>query len=449
MRIPLPILIIACAILSTASLSRAEAAPDQPRGAERVIHHSKAEVEKTIQALHTTLTGRLPILEGFATESDQQWDHFTRGYYECAVQLTANGQNDTSVRVTAKITAWFTDLNAAQSGYRELLSNGRVEADLLDRIEESLATQGTGSAVPQPSPLMASSAEASVRSSAALPPARLRPEIGRSPVVDAPGIVRGERSSISPNHAGSPVVGVTSSSNHSEDFDALRRRREEAEKKLSELTSVVQNLDEILRNQTHPADIAVVRKSGTHVMSKPNASGPVLFAAESEDEFQVLENGPDWVHVQISGASRGWIRRSDLNLPEGLNSHMNRASAAVPTDEPPFRVIREETNVFKGNWEQLSGKMVKIVWTGPSSAQVKPPSPVAKKNFAKSLLGKAYQEMSDREQTVAGVVIVFDAADGGQIASTLENLKQWQSGGISEAAFWRLCSVDPPELFAP
>jgi hypothetical protein len=45
------------------------------------------------------------------------------------------------------------------------------------------------------------------------------------------------------------------------------------------------------------------------------------------------------------------------------------------------------------------------------------------------------------------VVIVFDSADGGQIAATLENLKQWQAGSLSEASFWRLCSVDPPELF--
>ncbi len=46
----------------------------------------------------------------------------------------------------------------------------------------------------------------------------------------------------------------------------------------------------------------------------------------------------------------------------------------------------------------------------------------------------------------SGVVIVFDSADGGQIAATLENLKQWQTGNLPEASFWRLCSVDPPEL---
>jgi hypothetical protein len=47
---------------------------------------------------------------------------------------------------------------------------------------------------------------------------------------------------------------------------------------------------------------------------------------------------------------------------------------------------------------------------------------------------------------VAGIVIVFDSADGGQMAATLENVKQWQAGTLPEAAFWKQCSLDPPEL---
>jgi hypothetical protein len=181
-------------------------------------------------------------------------------------------------------------------------------------------------------------------------------------------------------------------------------------------------------------------------MSKPSANGPVLFSADSEDEFQVLDNGPDWIHVQISGASRGWIRRSDLNLPDGLIVNANRADVA-PAPESPFQVVREETNIYKGHWEPLTGKTVKIIWTGPASAQGKAASALAKRNFAKSLLVTAYREISSHDPAVGGVVIVFDSADGGQIAATLENLKQWQSGSLAEASFWKLCSVDPPEMF--
>jgi Bacterial SH3 domain len=449
MRNRLPIVLFACAALLIASLSRTNAAGDQSHAEERVIHHPKAEVEKAVQELRATLNGRLPILDGFATETDQPWDRFTRGYYECAVQVTANGQDEARVRVTAKVTAWYTDSNPAQSGYRVLLSNGRVETDLLDRIEEALATKGSVSASPESSQTTTSRPETSTHSTVTLPPARLRREATNLPVADTSGVVRGERSAVSRNLTGSSAAAITASPSSSEDVDSLRRRREEAEKKLTELNSVVQSLSEILHNQTHPTDIAVVRKSGAHVMSKPSANSPVLFSAASEDEFQVLDSGPDWVHVQISGVSRGWIRRSDLNLPEGPNANTNKADAAAPVAEPPFRVVREETNTFKGNWEQLNGKTVKIIWTGPASAQVKPASALAKRNFAKSLLISAYQEISSHDQAVAGVVIVFDSADGGQIASTFENLKQWRAGSLSEASFWRTCSVDPPELFSP
>jgi len=588
-----PILLFACAALSIAPLSFAGAAADQSRGEERVFHHSKAEVEKAIQDLHATLKGRLPILDGFAESVDEQSDRFTRGYYECAIQVVPNGQDETTVHVTAKITAWYADPNPSKSGYRVLLSNGHVEMDLLDRIDEALAIKGivTGappspgslalrlegssedhptadsrpqvtrirawnadthtrividvgaqvkyqaarlsdpdriyldientkidpellfkgvkvesegllkrvrvgqnqpgvarvvlevdhakdysvSLLPNPYRLVvdvyrnsAAAAEATranapspgptkdfppanplkpVALSASEAPARTPEKTPSNPptAIGNSSLARAGLSASSSGFIGSPAAAVRATSSSSEDIESLRHRREQAERELDELNGVVANLEEILRNQTHPTDIAVVRKSGTRVMSKPSANGAVLFSADGEDEFQVLESEPDWVHVQISGASRGWIRRSDLNLPEGLNA--NQAGVAAPAAEQTFQVIREETNTFKGTWEPLTGKSVKIIWTGPASAQGMPASALAKRNFAKSIFIKAYQEISSKDQTAAGVVIVFDSADGGQIAASLENLKQWQTGNLTEASFWRLCSIDPPELF--
>ena len=567
---PLSIL-LACAVFSIIPLPPSQAAADQARGMERVFHHQKAELEKAIQDLHATLKGRLPILGGFAESIDEQSDRLTRGYFECAVQVVANGPDETRVHVTAKITAWYTDPNPAQSGYRVLLSNGHVESDLLDRIDEALATKAPVTAAPESPGSLASRPVASGENH---PTAGSRPEVTRirtwngdphsrieidvgaqvkyqatrisgpdriyfdientkidpellrtgvevesggllkrvrvgqnqqgiarvvlevdhakdysvsllpdpyrlvvdlyassaaaeeaaranapasgpmatrlaSPAtrIDKSTLARAGLSASSSGLAGSPAAAVIAAPSTSEDIESLRRRREQAEKELSDLSGVVQNLEEILRNQTHPTDIAVVRKSGTRVVSTASANSPVLFSADNEDEFQVLDTQPDWVHVLISGVSRGWIRRSDLNLPEGLNANSNKADVAAPAAEPPFRVVREETNPFKGNWEPLKGKTVRIIWTAPASSEGKPAPALAKRNFAKSLLVTAYQEISSHDQAVAGVVIVFDSADGGQIAATLENLKQWQAGSLSEASFWRLCSVDPPELF--
>jgi len=231
-----------------------------------------------------------------------------------------------------------------------------------------------------------------------------------------------------------------------EDIEGLKRRREESEVRVKELTSQIQNLEEILRNQAHPADIAVVRKSGTRVASKPSADAPVLFSAEAEDEFPVLDASGAWVHVQISGVSRGWIRRADLNLPEGMGGSPNKDAASAPATNSPFRLVREETGTFKGGWQPLKGQSVKIIWAEPDPALTKAPGAKARQDFSKALFIKTYQEISSQNQGIGGVVIIFGAADGGQIAATFENLKQWQTGALTETAFWQLCLVDPAEL---
>jgi hypothetical protein len=50
----------------------------------------------------------------------------------------------------------------------------------------------------------------------------------------------------------------------------------------------------------------------------------VLFSADAEDEFEILGTEGGWIHVQIAGVSRGWIRRTQLDLPEGLGESSKR-----------------------------------------------------------------------------------------------------------------------------
>ena len=209
------IVLLACVVLSIVPLSLANPAPDQGHGEERVFHHPKVEVEKVIQELHATLNGRLPILDGFVDHADEQRDRFTRGYFECAVQVVANGQDETRVRVTAKITAWYTDSNPSQSGYRVLLSNGRVESDLLDRIEEALAAKGGVSAAPQSSRSNGSGRESPAHSSTISPMTGIRPDTSNLPAVDSSPLVRGKLSGASPKFNGSPIASVIASPNSS------------------------------------------------------------------------------------------------------------------------------------------------------------------------------------------------------------------------------------------
>jgi hypothetical protein len=74
--------------------------------------------------------------------------------------------------------------------------------------------------------------------------------------------------------------------------------------------------------------------------------------------------------------------------------------------------------------------------------------PRLKLEFAKSVLDKDYAELAPKAQDVAGIVLIFDAIDGGMIAATLPVLQQWKAGKLSDAALWHQSFFDPPETFS-
>jgi hypothetical protein len=232
-----------------------------------------------------------------------------------------------------------------------------------------------------------------------------------------------------------------------ESLDSIQIRRKAAEEKARQVSADIKGLEEIQKNQVRPVDLVVVKKSGVAIFSKPEEGAQVLLTADQEDEFQILDLEGSWVHVEISGASRGWMRRSQVELPSGYNAVGTKAGNALPTNADLFKVAREETNTFSGKWEPLSGKTVRVVWIEPVAGASS--GGAQKRKFAKYLLLKAYKELSESQQKVDGVVIVFDSADGGQIAVTMENLKALQDGSITDAAFWQACSLDPAEAFQP
>ena len=386
---------------------------------ERTFKNSKDAVEAAVKDLHTSASGRLPVLDGFVEPPDESLDRFERGFFQCEVQITTAAGGGTLVRVSAKITAWYADPNSKNAGYRQLPSNGRIEADYLDRLEARLG----------------GAPGAAARNSKSSPPTSHN---AKSTTPKDSG-------------AGSPVAASADPPPPTvapgESLDAIRKRVEQSEKQVRDLNAYLQNLEQIKQNQSHPNDLVVVKKSGTPVLSKPQRDAEVLFSAEGDDEFQILELNGAWVHVQISGESRGWIRRALLDLPAGY-----APTGGKTTDEPAdadelFHITREETSAFAGTWEPLKGKTVKLIWAQPNSTENQLTSPRAKREYAKSVLLNAYAGLGAADADVAGVVVVFDAVDGGQIAATRVSLEQLKGGTVAEPAFWKQCSLDPPEAF--
>jgi hypothetical protein len=415
-----------------------------PRGAaqssayERTFRQSKTAVENTLRQLQPAASGRLPLLEGFTRPGDRPLDRFERGYYQCAIQVNAAPGGGTLVRVSAKITAWYTDPASSKSGYQELASNGRLETDFLDRLEDALRSPAPSSSAAPPA------------GSAPSPP-KNRPR-GSAPDISAPapnGRGPGDATASSKPPASAPNSPFKLESGILSDrVAALATEKAVADKHMDDLTKEAKGLEEILRNQAHPKNLVAVKTSGTAVLVSPVEGAKVLFLATAEDEFEILDMNANWVHVRISGLSRGWIRRSGLEVPGNSPSEAQAPNGhAAPSNAEPFQVKNEQIASFPGDWEPLRGKTVKILTVQKTSGSGSDTGSRAKLEFARFLFTRQYASLTQAASSAAGVVVIFDSEDGGMAAATLPVLEQWKAGMLSDQAFWRRCFFDPPETF--
>ena len=210
------------------------------------------------------------------------------------------------------------------------------------------------------------------------------------------------------------------------------------------LTQEAENLKQILHNQARPTNLAVVKRANTPVVAQPLEGAEMLFRASDEDEFEVLDAVEGWVHIKISGISRGWIRRDYVDLPGAATVSLS-AMRGDEGDKDLVRQTKEEVGSFPGKWEALDGKKVKIIWVQPLDKDQFGSEP--KWNLAKSVFRKADAGAPTANPEVAGVVVIFDSLDGGMAAATLATLQQWRAGHLSDDAFWKRCWRDPVEAF--
>lgn len=401
---------------------------------ERTFAQSKAAVERTLKGLQASASGRLPVLDGFTRPGDRPLDRFQRAYYQCAIQVSSTPSGGALVRVSAKITAWYSDPASSKSEYQVLPSNGRLETDFLDRLDDVLGSKASSSAANAPGAAVPSQLKSKAAAGAAIS--------APTPSGDVPADPSEAKTSAT--SAGSPFK--QGNAIGSDRRASLATQKAVAEKRMEELINEAKGLEEILRNQAHPNNLVAVRKSGTPVLVSPIEGAKVLFLATAEDEFEILDKNASWVHVRISGLSRGWIRRSSVEMP-GTSASDTRGSP-VPAQAEHFQVKKEQTATFPGTWEPLLGKTVKILTVQETRGNSSETGPRARLDFAKSLFEKEYAELTQASTTASGVVLIFDSEDGGMAAATLSALEQWKAGTLSDQAFWRRCLLDPPEIFS-
>jgi hypothetical protein len=371
--------------------------------------------------MQANMSGRLPALEGFADSGEHPLDHYQRGYYQSTAEVSATSSGGSVVRVTTKVTAWYSDAVASRSGYQLLKSNGRLEADLLDQLEEQLAKSSAAS-----------------RNSAAMP---------ATPSTEA---AKGTKPPIAGSTLSFPDSKSTFPTSLSHDLAAPRPEPpspEQATKTSNPLQQEANNLETLLKNTAHPNNLVAVRKSGTPVVSTPSLTAKPQFLASMHDEFELLDFNADWVHVRISGLSRGWIWRNSVEMPEGIPDTVGATAASLAPAADLFQVSREEMAQFPGDWEPLRGKNVKIVSVQNVGETAKNTGSRERLEYTKYLLEKNYAEIAQKHPEVHGVVVIFDSADGGMIAATVATLQQWKAGTLTDSALWHKCFFDPPETF--
>jgi hypothetical protein len=409
----------------------------QGGGYDRAFPQSKAAVEKVLKEMQAASSGRLPVLEGFATSADHPLDRYQRGYYQAKFQVSAGPAGGSVVHVSVEVTAWYADPVAAHSGYHLLTSNGRLEADLLDQLSDQLAAKApAASSATTASTGRASSGQQSSSGQTAKQTGKTTVAQDSAIPAPMPRIPESGSGSLAQGLAEQEKAGTAAAT---------------PDKTQAGLRAEAESLEEVLKSQSHPRNLVVVKKTGTPVVESASLSAKTLFLASAHDEFEMLDFNRDWVHVHISGLSRGWIWRNNLEMPEGIpeNDIISSAGAAATASEI-FHMAREEEAPFPGDWAPLRGKRVKIISVEKidENAKDKDAGPRVKLEFTKAVLDSNYADLAKKAQELAGIVLIFDSSDGGMIAATFPVLQQWKAGKLTDAALWHQCFFDPPETFS-
>jgi hypothetical protein len=415
-------------------------------GYERTYRQSKAAVESALKQLQPVMSGHLPGLEGFAVAGEHPLNRYQRAFYQSAVQVKSSPNGGSVVRVSTKVTAWYADASPSRSGYQLLNSNGRLEADLLDQLTD-LLTNSSGRAKQ-----LGSKQTSNQESQEGFPVTGATPTEKRAMTDKASAGSNNSEPLISAPMPSTANGGRTFSSSEQklsgqQLAETRNAPKNPVDRATNELQAEANSLEEVLRNQAHPKNLVAIKKTGTPVVESPSLSAKTLFLASAQDEFEMLDYSTDWVHVRISGLSRGWIWRTSLEMPEGISDVPTNNPNAKPVAADLFQVTREETAPFPGDWAPLRGKNVKIISVQKVQESEKDSGAEAKLEYAKSLFDKNYGELASKTHELAGVVLIFDSVDGGMIAATVPTVRQWKAGTLTDAALWHQCYFDPPETF--
>jgi hypothetical protein len=437
--VPARCLLFFFALLFSACLA---ARAQQADSTDRVYKHRKAEVEEALQALKAYATNRLPVLDGFVNANASTIAKLENPHYQLRIETESQGPNQTLVAVSAKITAWNAEEDPSRAQYVVVPSNGRLEQDMLDRLsvllEKGSASLGAGRvAAPASDPAASSSS-----------PAPLDPPGGNAPIsshAPSSGVSRLEAAAnpTSPVPPSGSALRANSSdpATLASEISSVQAERQAAEMNQRKLQQQISELEANASSQKFLSNLAVVKTPQASIFQQDDDTSKVLFRADPEDEFEVINVKGTWVHIRLENGAEGWIRGAQLQPPQEVNDTEDAAAALN------FSTPNQEIKPFGGEWTPLKGKPSLFVFAQPNRAI---PSTILGQSqfaFAKHIFTEGYREAMHSEQPMSGIVVVFLGDKGGVAAATLADIRRWRDGAITDKVFFERCSFDPPESF--
>jgi hypothetical protein len=429
---------------------------------DRIYKHRKAEVEEALQSLKAYATNRLPVLDGFVNANATTIAKLENPHYQLRIEVESQGPNQTLVSVVAKITAWSAEADPSRSQYVVVPSNGRLEQDMLDRLSIFLekgsvdpngagalssSPSGAPSSAPNPDRPAAAAADSADSSATPAPsiPARGSPRGSLHSPVSEPS---SGASSAGPDPA-SPVAGSGSVSRVNPadpsalagEIASVQAQRQASEMNQRKIQQQISELEANASSQKFLSNLAVIKTPQTPVFQQDDDTSKVLFRADPEDEFEVINVKESWFHVRLENGAEGWIRAAQLQPPQEVDDAEDAAAALN------FSTPNQEIKPFAGDWTPLKGKPSLFVFAQPNRAIPNGILGQSQFAFAKHIFTEGYREAMHSEQPMSGVVVVFLGDKGGVAAATLADIRRWRDGAIPDKVFFERCSFDPPESF--
>jgi hypothetical protein len=219
---------------------------------------------------------------------------------------------------------------------------------------------------------------------------------------------------------------------------AVRQQRVQAERHLAELETQMQALR--AKSHSDPAEYVSALKQSIAILSSPREQATMLLEAQAEDEFEVLEHRGPWLRVRLQDSQSGWVKSAVMK-----SMGATRLQADVSSTQG-FTIIREGPSTFSGDWPRLKGKQALYIWAQPTGPALNEAG--SRLRFAESVFQERYREASHNSQnSIVGIVIIFLDRRGGVAAAALDDIARWRDGTLTQPAFLKKCSLDPPGAF--